>query len=1136
MKLVSILRAGLVAVVVVAGATEPAWAVEPYMEFAVGLRERGYFDLSEQYLQELSQRNDAPADIRALASYELGITLRDSARSLLIPEEQRQKLDEAQAAFERFAKSSPKHELAGRANSERAKILVEKARVDIWDADGTSDDAKKQQLRASARQFIAQAREIFATAAEQLKKQFETFPGFISQEERDKIRQREAAEAEYIQAQLDLAETSYWEAQTYDVSDSKRKEMLSNAMLEFEKIHTAYRSMIGGLLARLWQGKCLEEIGQRDGIDAALGIYGELLRHSGSSSSMLALQAKAQQFQLICYNHDAKKEYRLVNQLASDWQRNDANRRLRSTETGKGIEWEQARALEKLGDDRTVPENERTTFLNQGLGIARGLSQRTGPYKAPAAAMVARLSTKLGRDANDPTDFNSAYGRADELFEQAQQINEKISSALGAGKSDQAKTHADARKGVASELTRMLNLALKMANSQTDVALLRRSELMLAVGYVYQEKPYEAAAVAEYFLRNYGNSQPEMLRLAGEIALSALNDAYQYAPEDDRSFEKGHILQLADMLSTKWPETELAVGAHLSAGRLFWDDHDYEAAASSWLKVPATSKSYGAAQLKSGAALLEAYSQKSQLDDSERPSSEELTKLRAAAEQHLQQGVEYEESKTSAETENPDLLRGKLALAQVRNLMGIYKTQGMQKGAIELLTAEPHSLLKAIETPPGETRPDDPTSLKSRQFASIVYQTLLRAEIGVKNIDAARDARAKLEEVGAGGDAAALTQVFVQFGQQLQEELDQLRASGATERLKEVRDGFEAFLSDLYDRDESQQTFNSLLWIAETYASLGESSEDDLLKSKEYFDRSATAYQRIIARGESDPAFVGSPQNATAVRVRMLECRLRQKDYESAEQVLFEVLKASPNAPNVQESGARLYQEWAESGDPSKYQYALNGRKEPVVLWGWGELANRMRSQTNQPALKQMYLDASYHYAESYFQQAAKQSGDERKGSLDRALFVLDTFSRTSRDVPDEVYKQMNDLYRSCLRELGKPEIDMPVPGERSGGNATKPTAPKQPKPSGGTQPTPVANHAPEPEQPSNAGNVIVVLGLLGLGLAAVVGIFVWTTGQSKKKRAAALAAIAASTPAPKKKKVAARPEGKRPSSDSASP
>ena len=1082
-------------------------AEEPYMEFVTGLRNRGYFDFAEAYLQSLDGKAGVPQEVQQVVPYELGVTLRDSARRLLIPEEQREKLDEAQAAFERFAKGAPQHPLAGRANSERAKILVEKARVDIWDADGTSDEAKKEQLRQSARKQIADARKIFTTAVDQLKQRFESFPGFIPQEERAKIVERDAAEAEYIQAQLDLSETVYWEAQTYSRDDAKRKEILTKAMLEFEKIHTAYRSMIGGLLARLWQGKCLEEMGA---IGEALGIYGELLKHDGSSPSMIALQAKAQQFQLICYNHDAKKEYRLANQLASDWLRDDTNRRAKYTETGKGIEWEQARALEQLGQDRTVPENERTAYLNQALGIARGLSRRTGPHKAPAASMVARVSTLLGRDANDPTDFNSAYGRADELFTQAQQITEKISTALDAGKTNEAQQHAATRKGVASELTRMLDLALKLQDSTTDETLVRRSELMLAVGYVYQERPYEAAAVSEYFLRNHGEGQPEMLRLAGEIALSALNDAYQYAEEGDRDFEKRQILAMAEMLSTRWPETELAVGAHLSAGRLFWDSEQFAEAAQSWLKVPQSSKQYGMAQLKAGAAFLEQYSRESQKDQLDRPAPDELAKLRDQAEQHLEKGIEVEATRTPADSENPDLLRGKLALAQVRNLKGVYKTEGNTKGAIELLSEEPHSLIKAVQTGPGEERPDDSSNLRSRTFASIVYQQLLRAQIGVKNIDAARDARAKLEEIGSGGDSSALTQIFVQFGQQLQEELEQLKASGATERLADVRQGFEAFLSDLYDRDESQQTFNSLLWIAETYASLGESAEDDLIKSNDYFDRSATAYERILSRSESDASFAGSPQNVLAVKARMLECRLRQKDYEAAETVLLDVLKDSPNAPNIQESGARLYQQWAETGATDKYEVALKGRKDPVHVWGWGELANRMRSQTAEQ-FRKMYFDATYRYAQSYHQLAGKQSGDERKQSLRNALRVLDTFGRTTRNVPDENYNKMNELYGFVLTDLGDPVVDL-----RRGGGASAGGAATAQTPSGGstkpTPPPPQQTDEPEVEQPSNIGNIIVIIGLLGIGGAAVAGIFMWTTGQAKKRRAALLAAAAAST------------------------
>lgn len=1118
MKLPLLLRSGLWASLLCVASAGRAAAVEPYSDFVQGLRNRSLFDYAEQYLLSLEKKPGVPTDVKQMVPYELGVTYRDSARGLLIPEEQRVKLDESQAAFERFAKGAPNHPLAGRANSERAKILVEKARVDIWDADSTSDDGKKGQLQASARKLIGQARGIFTTAVEQLKKTFETFPGYIPQEERERIEQRQAAEAEYIQAQLDLAETIYWEAQTYPAGDAKRKQLLTSGMLEFEKIHTSYRSMIGGLLARLWQGKCLEEQGA---IGEALGIYGELLKHSGGSPSMNALQAKAQQFQLICYNHSSKNEFRLVNQLAAAWLGDDANRRAKSSETGKGIEWEQARALEQLGQDRTVAENERTAFLNQALGIARGLSRRSGPYKAPAAGMVARLSTALGRDSLDPKDFNTAYGRADELFTQAQQITQKISTAQDAGKLQEARQHADARKGVAAELTRMLGIALQLQDSTIEPTLVRRSELMLAVGYVYQERPYEAAAVAEFFLRNHGSSPPEMLKLGGEIALAAMNDAYQYAPEGDRDFEKRYILKMADMLSSRWPETELAVGAHLSAGMLFWDDDQFLEAGQSWLKVPASSKNYGLSQLKAGAAFLEQYARQSQKPEGERPTAEQLNTWRAEAEKYLAKGVEVEEAKTSAETANADLLRGKLALAQVRNLAGVYKTKGQTKGAIELLTAEPHSLIKAIQTKAGETRPDDPANLKSRQFASIVYQQLLRAQIGAKDIEAARAARAKLEEVGAGGDSAALTAVFVQFGQQLQEELDQLRASGDTQRLSDVRQGFEAFLDDLYNREESQQTFNSLLWIAETYASLGESAQDDLLKSKEYFDRAGTAYERIITRGNTDAAFLGSPQNGLAVRVRMLECRLRQKDYEAAEKVLLEVLKESPNAPNVQESGAKLYQQWAESGDASKFPIALSGRKEPVYVWGWGELASRMKAQSQRPELRRMYLDATYHYAQTYLRQASKQTGDDRKKSLNSAVRVLDTFSRQTRDVPDDVYAKMNELYGFVLTEQGEPVAALRRAGVDGPVESGAPQGPKPPKP---VQTAAAAPGAAEPEKPANTGNRIVVLVIFVLGSLAVFGLFKWTTGQAQKQRAARLAAIAASTPKKKKSKADAAP------------
>ena len=62
-------------------------------------------------------------------------------------------------------------------------------------------------------------------------------------------------------------------------------------------------------------------------------------------------------------------------------------------------------------------------------------------------------------------------------------------------------------------------------------------------------------------------------------------------------------------------------------------------------------------------------------------------------------------------------------------------------------------------------------------IASLAYQQLLRANIGVRDLEAARTTREQLEAIaGAGEEAGALTQVYVEFGRELQKELEQLAA------------------------------------------------------------------------------------------------------------------------------------------------------------------------------------------------------------------------------------------------------------------------------------------------------------------------------------------------------------------------
>jgi hypothetical protein len=191
----------------------------------------------------------------------------------------------------------------------------------------------------------------------------------------------------FIRLQLNLATCDFAEGHTYDESNPNFKKVLEKAAVAFEEIHQKHRSLVAGLHARLWQAKCLQEIGE---LRKALGIYGELLSHSGGSKTMQGLQDQARQFRLICLNHDQRKDYVLVIGEAEDWLETAKERS--QTTTGLGIRWELIRAQERRSKQADVPEAERKQLRQGALKNARLLARFDGGYKKSALAMIDRLS------------------------------------------------------------------------------------------------------------------------------------------------------------------------------------------------------------------------------------------------------------------------------------------------------------------------------------------------------------------------------------------------------------------------------------------------------------------------------------------------------------------------------------------------------------------------------------------------------------------------------------------------------------------------------------------------------------------------------------------------------------------------
>ena len=1076
-------------------------AVEPTLEFIEGLRQRRYYDSALQYLDRVEADPSTPQPIQEVISYERAQTLLQSAQELTNLDAQRKQLEAAQAAFEAFVKATPTHQLAGRANSARGNILLEKARVEIWDGQKPSNEGARETYFDTARNYIKEARRIFERAQDQHKKAWEAFPTYISEEEKQQRAARDAAEVQYMEAQLDLAQATYWEAQTIKEEDPQRKEILTKAAFEFEEIHKKYRSLIGGLFARMWQGKCFEE---QNEIGIALGIYEELLGHEGRSGALRSLKDTAQRFRLICLNHEQRKDFELVVQEGQDWL-SDAKARSR-TKVGLGIQWEMCRAQESLGTNRTIAENLQKNHLNQALNRARAINRYPGELKTPSAAMIQRIMVALNRDPGDPKDFDTAYGNASQLWTEMQAQNDELRKLVAAKKFKEAKEQQGSVQATAGELTRMYDIALRLATPENDPRMVALARMRLAYGYLQQKRYLDSAVVAEHQMLKFGEKYPEIGREAGYIAMAAFETAYSEAEPNDREFEANMVRDAAVKITDRWPESDRANDARNVVAKIYFNSDGLLEAAEWWKKIPKGSDQYNDAQIRAGNAYWRQYVIQAGKKGDEAAKPEDLTAWKEAAIQHLETGLTEAEKGISAESPLPDpLVRAKLTLVNIRNLDGIYTTpKDGPTGALQLLTEGPHSVIKAVTVPDGQKRPDDPTSAKSKQIASFAYQQLLRAQIGLKNLDEARKARKKLEEVAGGEDDAALTQVFVDFGKELEQELERLQAAGEADRLKEVRSGFEAFLNDLFNRKDGQ-TFYSLLWIAETYASLGDGTGDDPVKAEEFYTKAAQTYQSILDNAAADSSFVSGPSQVLACRLRLVNCLRRQGDYPAGEKQILAVIKESPMAPDAQFEAARLYQDWGSSGSPDaaeKFELALygTGKESDPHVWGWGYTAQSLQRAIygkSDPKLEQLHFDARYNLVNAEKEYAAATlDGDKATEHLERARSGIVSFQGISKRWSDEQYERFNALYKEILADLGSPVADLP---REPGASPPPPPPDEQGK---AIAEVPGAKPGEEPE-PGAKSNTLLILLMLGLGGAAVAGLYFMAVGGSKKKYAA---------------------------------
>jgi len=1089
-----------------------ASAAERSLDFLDALRERGYYDVAEEYLDQLEARKATlPPEVRDVIPLEKALTLIEAAANSPGAQLEQGSLETALDLLQQFVKNHPDHPRAASANTQLGQAYVQLGRGDVISSKLGSNLNRKGELQQSARKQFLKAREVFGSAVEQYKAAFEKYPTFIDKGENpQEFEARRFAELMYLQSQYNLAQVIFYESETFDSGSEENLKLLHEAQKAFDEIYVNNSQMAVGLYARMWYGKCYEVEGK---LREALGIYNELLGHPSDDGWMAVLKDGVQRFRLECLN--ARKDYQLVIQEADEWLRELRKRpERRGSRDHMGILWQRVIALECLAAQEDISENEKTKFLRDALDDLETIKLNSAEYRNLASEKERVIRASLNLDGKVPEDFSVALSQGTDLAQQIGNLNRRVQNEENSGDKQAAQEAKDERDQVVNDAIDMLQLALSLADEQTELKDLNTARYRLAYAYFFdQDHEYDAAVVSDFVARRYQDFTPEVALDSAYLAMTAYITIYQQDRADSPNAEEEDLIQpimrTAELITTKWPKQDTANLARMRLGEFQTRLKQFDQAAATFQQVGESSDQYLEAQLKAGQAYWNGYIIAS-MSQGDQPVDEQAARamLEKARQILVDSITKMQEKLSEGEPPSEILITAKATLASIYNETGDFPA------AVKLLAEKPYPVLDAVSVKMGETRPE--RGITSARFATYAYQQAMRAYVGTRNIEQAQAVMKQLEGLG---NADTVINQLVQLGKQLQEEVERLRTRHDP-RLPEVIQSFEEFLQAMYNREN--QTLPSMYWVGSTYFDLGLGLSDGKVPAPtdavEKFARAAEVFEGALNYSEKNPTQVDKSQ-IDSLKLRLIKALHHQGKFELALERLQDYLATKPLSIDFQIEAAQLYTDWgaADPTNATKYlNQAINGvaagEGGEKVIWGWGSLSQRLMNyllQQSDPEKVEQYTElfaqARYQLAVSRRLLALAQSKtDEQVRLLELALLDVTSTVRAGADISGTAWWDKFDaLNKDIYADLGRPvPADLAKPKSYAAVTNPDPEEPvaemvQQPT----TQPTGTTAAAPTAADSSSGNLNLIIAGVLTLAFAGGLGYWVFAETNKKKRR-----------------------------------
>ena len=616
---------------------------------------------------------------------------------------------------------------------------------------------------------------------------------------------------------------------------------------------------------------------ERGDLGPAMGIYNELMEHT--APQLRALQRYVGYFRIIVLGK--RKEYALAADDSVRWLDAHNSVEAKRSKEGLGVQFELAKnIIAQLPGVKS--EGEKSAAVKRIGDVLGNVVRYSSPFKAEAITLLKKYKPGAAVRAEDVARMNY-----DDALAQAEQ-------ALAAQEWERAEA--------------LLRQAVRRAETARNVDQLNTARYDLAFCFYMSKRYYEAFVLSEHLARRYPKAG--LAAKAAEIGLASLGEAYNVYTQVDHAADLNNLVELALYTAETYPDFEQGDTARMLLGQIYHGTGRYPKAIEAYSSVRAKSSKSLDARTKLGATHWE---QSQSLRRAGKTAEADAATAKAV--ETLQAALKSRQD-AGAPATDPALLGNACDLAD-----------------IFLETAKPDAALKLLE-PLSKAQGTATGAIVARLTAD-----LLRAHIGVNQVDQAMADMGTLEKVGGDGN---LTQLYYGLGKLLEKEMDALKKKGDGAGLNRTQSAYLKFLTALVN-SKSGQTYDSLQWAGENMLTLNKPADAE------------GVFSRILKMFETDAKFQSAPGAADRVfrtRVKLSGAYRGEAKFGEAESLIAQLQTENPKAIEVMMEKGMLLEDQAAA-------------KNAGAAWSkayaqWRLIADRLGLMRVKPV---EYFDAWYHAA-----------------------------------------------------------------------------------------------------------------------------------------------------------------------------